>query len=268
MKDNILTRVPLVGPKIAEILKEGGFKSIAELAELDYDHKFSPKITSSSLIIMYAKAIVSHKIIIKKGIKSDFDTINNSNIYFFDAEYDPRGTKRGPYGIFLLGWMNQDGEATQLFLDNQANERELLTKFKDWIKKEKALLVAYSPKSADVPHLKHSFNRLNISTECLENCFFDLYSDLLSTRNQNKQKIFLPILGSFGIKHVSEVLGYQRPNLKILGGLDALYKYRRYQQKRMKRSKEKIKKALLAYHKDDLKMVKFVFDQVNSFLNL
>ena len=268
MNENILTDVPLVGPVTAEILRENGIKSITELAELEDDYQFSPKINSSRLIIMYSKAIVSNQIIVKKEIKSDFDTIDNNNIYFFDAEYNPVGTKRGPYGIFLLGWMNQDGEETQLYLNDHKNERELLKNFRDWIKKEKPLLVAYSSKSADVPQLKNSFRRLNLPTECLSNCFFDLYSDLLYTRKQDMQKIFLPVTRSYGIKNVSEFLGYRRPSLKILEGRDALYKYQRYLQKRLKRSKDKIKKQLLAYHKDDLEMTKFVFDEINAFFNL
>lgn len=259
-----LTRIPSVGPATARILKKNGIRTISQLAELDSNHHLSQIMSSFPLVVTYAKAITSKQVIIKEEVKSAFDDLSNHNVYFFDTEYNPGGTKNGPYGMFLLGWMNRNGEVTQLFVDDPANEREILTEFRDWLVKEKPVLIAYGSRSADVPHLRNSFHRFNIPTQCLEDSFLDLYSDVLYTRNRHKQKIFLPVSGSTSIKHVSENLGHGRPNLKIMDGLGALYSYKKFLRKKMKRTKAKIKRELLAYHLEDLEMVRFVYERVKA----
>ena len=98
--------------------------------ELDSNHPLKKIISSFPLITTYAKAIINDRVIIKKDISSPFDSILGQNIYFFDAEYNPNGTKNGPYGMFLLGWMNQKGEAKQLFVEHPAEESKILEDFR------------------------------------------------------------------------------------------------------------------------------------------
>ena len=47
----------------------------------------------------------------------------------------------------------------------------------------------------------------------IENSFFDIYANVVSTQNKNKQKYFLPIVKSdskpLGLKNVSECLSYR-----------------------------------------------------------
>lgn len=257
-----LESVPLLGPKTKGILVENGIISVKHLASLDNDNDLSKKVRNFALINEYAKAIISNNITIKKEIKSDFDNIEDSNIYFFDAEYDPSGTKYGPYGIFLLGWMDRNGNVKQLFLDNPKDELRMLKDFNQWVEKEKPLFIAYGSKSADVPQLKNSYARFKLPSKHIENSFFDLYNDLLYTRSQRKQKYFLPVAGSSGLKNVSESLGYQRSDLIISNGFDALIKYEKFLRKKRNKIKEKIKSDLLVYNRDDLKRTKFIYDQL------
>jgi len=259
-----LKSVPLVGPKTKRILVENGIRNVKHLAALDINNDLSKKVRNFALINNYAKAIISNNIVTKKEIKSDFDNIEDYNIYFFDAEYNPSGTKYGPYGIFLLGWMDRNGKVKQLFLDNSKEELKMLKDFNQWVKKEKPLFIAYSSKSADVPHLRNSYARFKLSSKQLENSFFDLYYDLLYTSNQRKQKYFLPVAGSFGLKRVSESLGYQQSDLIISSGFNALTKYEKFLRKKREKTKEKIKNDLLIYNKDDLKRTKFIYDYLKA----
>lgn len=147
-----------------------------------------------------------------------------------------------------------------MFLDNPKDELKMLEDFTQWVEKEKPLFIAYGSKSADVPQLKNSYDRFKLPSKHLENSFFDLYNDLLYTRNQRKQKYFLPVAGSSGFKNVSDSLGYQRSDLKISSGFDALIKYEKFLRKKWKKIKEKIKSDLLVYNRDDLKRTKFIYD--------
>ena len=255
-----LESVPSVGPKTKRRLVEIGIRDVKHLAALDIKNDLAKKVKSFALINEYAKAIISNNIIIKKEIKSDFDNIEDCNIYFFDAEYNSSGTKYGPYGIFLLGWMDRNGDVKQLFLDNSKDELKMLKDFTLWVEKERPLFIAYGSKSADVPQLKNSYARFKLSSKHLENSFFDLYYDLLYTSNQRKQKYFLPVAGSFGLKRVSESLGYQRSSLIVSSGYDALTKYKKFLISKREKTKEKIKNDLLVYNRDDLKRTKFIYD--------
>lgn len=188
--------IPKVGRATAQILIENNIKNPNQLAALDSNHVLSQLISSFELIREYAIAIVNKEIIINKGMQFEFENINDHNIYFFDAEYDPVGRKNGPYGIFLLEWMNREGKVKQLFIDNPDNELEMLMEFKEWIARENPLLIAYSSKSADEPQLRNSFNRFNLHTTILENTGFIIQSSKLTsispkldllTRNIQKQ---------------------------------------------------------------------------------
>jgi len=259
-----LQMVPLVGPVNARILREHGIRHVKQLAALDANNKLSQKVRSFYLIIKYAKAIISNEIFIEKVIKSAFDNIEDKNIYFFDAEYDPMGTRSGPYGIFLLGWMDRNGKVQQLFLDNPKDEVEMLKDFAQWVERENPLFIAYASRSADVPHLRNSYTRFNLSYKHLENSFFDLYYDLLYTQNRHKQKYFLPVAGSCGLKNVSESLGYPKSDLIISTGIEAPIEYEKFLRKKREKAKEKIKNDLLIYNRDDLKRTKFIFDQLKT----
>lgn len=259
-----LQMVPLVGPANAKKLRENGILHVNQLAALTTNTKLSQKVMYFPLIIKYAKAIISNEMIIKKGIKSKFDNIEKKNIYFFDAEYDPMSTSSGPYGIFILGWMDRNGNVQQLFLDNPKDEKRMLKDFAQWVEREKPLFIAYGSNTADVPHLRNSYTRFNLSTTFFENSFFDLYSDLLYTRNKRKQKYFLPVAGSCGLKEVSEFLGYPQSDLAISHGIEAPIEYEKFLRKKREKSKERIKNNLLIYNQDDLKRTKFIFDLLKT----
>ncbi len=259
-----LTMVPLVGNKRAAILKEHGITCVEQLAALSPNNKISQKVSSFYLINSYAKAIVSNEIIIKKGIKSAFDKIEDKNVYFFDAEYDPEGTSYGPYGIFLLGWMDRNGKIQHLFLDTPRDEKKMLKNFAQWVESEKPLLIAYGSRSADVPHLRNSYARFKLSSNCIENSFFDLYWDLLYTRRQREQKYFLPVKKPCGLKEVSEFFGYPQSELKISDGILAPIEYEKFLKKKRGTIKEKIRNDLIAYNKDDLRRTKFIFDLLKT----
>lgn len=162
--------------------------------------------------------------------------------------------------------MDKNGTVSQLFLDNPKDEKTFLTEFSQWVETEKPLLIAYASKSADVPHLRNSFSRLKLPFNHIEQSFFDLYTDLLYTQNKQKQKIFLPILGtrsrSFGLKNVSDFLGYEGPDLEISEGVEAPHMYKKYLGEKELKAKEKIKQDLLAYNEDDLKRTKYVYDNI------
>ena len=259
-----LMKVPLIGYTRATALFDMGIKDIEQLAKMEIKPETStyPCFLGCAfdLIKNYAKAIALDKPIVI-GRHPFFDDKNN--IYFFDAEYDPVGTKNGPYGIFLLGIMNKNGQTKQFFLDRPKDEKQMLNKFRSWLIIENPVLVAYSSTSADKPQLVSAFKRFGISTSELEKSFFDLYYACINTQRQTKQFIFLPMTGSMSVKGVSILLGYNEPkNMKITDGLQALIKYNQFLEKRH----NKTKKELLAYNKVDLERTRFVFNQLNKLM--
>ncbi len=259
-----LIKVPLIGESTAEILKEHGIEDVEQLAALSVDNPISEKVSSFSLIVYYAKANIRKEIIIKKDIPSAFDTIESGNVYFFDAEYDSRYTETGPYGVFILGWMDTDGKTSQLFLEDPEDEFKILKDFSHWVKAETPVLIAYGSNSSDVLELGKCFSRYGMSFTHVKNSFFDLYANVIFTQNASKQKYFLQITKSgskpLGLKNVSECLGYNPLDLKISSGKMAPYEYERYLREEHKKAKYKIKKELLRYNVDDLKRTKFIYD--------
>ncbi len=257
-----LWSVPLVGMSRAKILLDAGIRNIRQLAEMDKHHELSKHpsfLGAFDLIINYAKAIVADKPLIV-GNHPFFKDIENKNIYFFDAEYDPVGTKKGPFGMFLLGWMDTAGKVWQLFLDDPKDEKEMLEEFNEWLIKEKPTLVTYSSKSADEPQLINSFRRFSLPIKELKNIFFDLYYDCINTYRMKDQFIFLPMRHSMGVKNVSDYLGYEEPSLEIHDGLMALINYKRF----LDSNDKKIKKELRDYNATDLERTKYIFDKLTD----
>ena len=105
----------------------------------------------------------------------------------FDAEYNPEGTKNGPYGIFTLGMMDENGKTKQLFLDNIKDEKKMLYEFRNWLITENPVLVSYGSTSADKPQLINSFKRYNLPIDELKKSFFDIYYDCIFTQSVKKQ---------------------------------------------------------------------------------
>lgn len=263
-----LMRVPLIGYERARILYNHGIKNIKSLANANPNHELSKHpyfIGTFELAINYAQAILKNKPIVV-GKHPFFDGIANKNIYFFDSEYDPEKTKRGKYGIFLLGWMDKKGKITQAFLDNTKDEKKMLNKFHKWIKKEKPILVTYSSTNADKPHLANRFRKYGFSTDCLEDLFFDLYYDCIYTQRKKDQYIYLPKHISMGAKWISKYFGYKEPHLQIFDGLEALIEYKAYLNTRDKKRKKKIKSDLLKYNLSDLKRTRLIFEKLKNLM--
>ncbi|HDZ16966.1 MAG TPA: hypothetical protein ENH75_01665 [archaeon] len=264
-----LSTVHRVGPKTYQKLIEHGILNVKQLAALRPSNKLYQKFSdihqnTLNLIINYANAIDSEKIIIKKGIKSALNNLEGKNIYFFDAEYNSETTSSGPYGMFVLGWMDSKGNVQQKFLDNTKDEKEMLNEFCQWLEKENPILIAYRSTIADAPHLQNCLTRLKLPFQQIEYYFFDLYQDVLYTQSLQKQKYFLPLGKPCGLKEVSELLGYQKPDLEISDGILAPIKYEEFLNSRNEKLKEKIKTDLLEYNRDDLKRTKFIYDQLKE----
>ena len=259
-----LMEVPMVGYTRAKALTEMGVKSVKQLANMDLSKKaleypcFYGDVMS--LIQNYAKAISQNIPMVVREHPFCNECVNN-NLYFFDAEYNPTGTETGPYGIFLLGFMNLKGEVNQFFLENPDDEKQLMMNFRNWILSEKPTLIAYASTSADKPHLKYSFERFEIPTPELDSSFFDLFFECISTQSFKKQCIYLPITGRMGLKEISDHFGY-KTNLepRIGDGLQALCEYQKY----LDTNDEKIKRELLEYNQSDLERTRFIFDYLNK----
>jgi Icc-related predicted phosphoesterase/uncharacterized protein YprB with RNaseH-like and TPR domain len=259
-----LMEVPLVGYSRASALVDMGIKSVEQLAKFDKECDTSehPCFNQDTfdLIRNYAKAIESNRPIVT-GRHPFFD--NSKKVYFFDAEYNPVGTKNGPYGIFLLGIMDNEGNAKQYFLNGPEDEKAMLTEFRNWLMREKPILVAYSSTSADKPQLISTFERFGIPTTELSNSFFDLYYECINTQRTDKQFIFLPMEGSMGVKEVSVLLGYKEPkNMEITNGLQALIEYEQF----LETKNIKIKKELLRYNRVDLERTRFIFNIIDKLM--
>ena len=264
-----LSMVPLVGEKTNLKLREHGILQVEQLAALHPTNQVYQKFSNIQentlyLIINYANAINSDKIIIIKGIKSALNSLEGNNIYFFDAEYNSETTSCGPYGMFVLGWMDRKGNIQQEFLDNTKDEKEMLNKFGQWVEKENPILIAYRSTTADAPHLRNCFTRFKLPFHHTEHYFFDLYQDVLYTQSYRKQRYFLPLGKPCGLKEVSEFLGYLKPDLEISDGILAPIKYEEFLNSRNEKLKEKIKTDLLEYNRDDLKRTKFIYDQLRD----
>jgi len=264
-----LMSVPLVGPSRAKVLLDAGINNAEQLAELSPNHELAkhPYFRGSfELIINYAKAITRNKpVVIDKH--PFFKNIEEKNIYFFDAEYNPAGTKEGPFGIFLLGLMDNRGKVQQKFLNNPENEKNMLEEFLEWLINEGPILITYSSTSADKPQLINSFRRFGLSTEVLDKVFFDLYYDCINTGRKRDQYIFLPMPRSMSIKDISQYFGYKEPNLEIQNGLDALVKYNEFLNANNEKIKEKIKGELLSYNRADLERTKFIFEKIKRIMD-
>ena len=264
-----LSTIPLVGDKTDLKLREHGILQVEQLAALYPTNQLYQEFSDIQentlyLIINYANAIDSDKIIIKKEIKSALNSLEGKNIYFFDAEYRPETTSSGPYGMFVLGWMDTKGNVQQEFLDKTKDEKKMLNKFGQWVEKESPTLVAYGSTQADAPHLRNCFTRFKLPFHNIKHYFFDLYQDVLYTKSYRKQKYFLPLGKPCGLKEVSEFLGYPKPDLEISDGILAPIKYEEFLNSKDKKLKEKIKTDLLEYNRDDLKRTKFIYDQLKE----
>jgi predicted RecB family nuclease len=258
-----LTTLPLVGASRAEAFAKNGIRSVEDVSKIDpFDKRFrryrcfSPNVLA--LIKNYAEAVVQNKIIVKRKA----DLLKNEKICFVDLEYDPSGTSAGPYGIVLIGVLDENGKVTQHFLDNPKDERKMLKQFTKWYLKEKPVFVSYSSTSADRPQLLNSLARLKIPTFGIEDAFFDLYYSCISTQRIELQNVFLPMRGSMGLKDVSKALGYQEPpDLRISDGLQGLLVYEEFLRTRNENLKD-----LLRYNLSDLERTKFVFDKIRASL--
>ncbi len=260
-----LSMVPLVGEKTDLKLREHGILQVEQLAALHPTNQLYQKFSDIQkntlyLIINYAKAIDSNKIISKKGISSALDNIEDKNIYFFDAEYIPQATRSGPYGMFLLGWRDSNGKVYQEFLDNTKDEKKMLRKFGQWVENERPRFIAYGSTTADVPHLRNCFTRYKLPFDYIEQSFFDLYHKVLYTQSERKQKYFLPLGNPCGLKEVSEFIGYLKPDLEISHGILAPIEYEKFLNSNNENLKAKIKSDLLQYNRDDLKRTKYIYD--------
>ena len=259
-----LNALPLVGSSRAEAFAKIGIENIEHVSKIDpFDARFrdyscfSPGVLS--LIKNYATAVVQNKILVKRKA----DLLKNEKICFLDLEYDPSGTRTGPYGVFLIGILDEDGKVTQHFLDNPEDEDKMLSQFTSWYEKEKPVFVSYSSTSADRPQLLNSLARLKIPTLGIERAFFDLYFGCINTQRIDVQNVFLPMRGSMGLKDVSKSLGYREPSdLRISDGLQALFMYAEY----LKTKNETVKTDLLQYNLVDLERTKFVFDKIRASL--
>ncbi len=264
-----LSTIPLVGDKTYQKLGDHGILKVGQLAALQPNDQLYEKFSDIQentlyLIINYANAIDSDKIIIKKDINSTLNSLDGKNIYFFDAEYNSDTTKIGPYGMFVLGWMDRKGNVQQEFLDNIKDEKKMLNKFGQWVEKENPILIAYASTTADAPHLRNCFTRLRLPFHHIGQYFFDLYQDVLYTKSYRKQKYFLPLGKPCGLKEVSEYLRYPKPDLEISEGILAPKKYEEFLNSSDKKLKEKIKTDLLEYNRDDLKRTKFIYERLKE----
>jgi predicted RecB family nuclease len=256
-----LTLVPLVGERRAEVFHKEGITSISQLAGIDStDMRFRKHpclIGVLPLIKNYARAIVEDKPLVT-GKHPFFEDVSSKNVCFFDAEYNPQGTRSGPYGIFLIGLMDANGNVEQMFLEEAANERDILQSFNEWLLKHRSILVSYGSVSADRPHLLNAFRRFGLPTDLLGKSFFDLYYECLNTQRERHQAIFLPMRGSMSIKKVSTHLGYREPSLAITDGLHALVQYDAF----LKTKNHSTREDLLQYNRSDLERCAFVFREV------
>jgi Icc-related predicted phosphoesterase/uncharacterized protein YprB with RNaseH-like and TPR domain len=261
---NELMSVYLVGNKRAQVLIDNNILSVKEFYELPIDHELAthPSFKGSfELLQSYAEAVIKDKIIIKKQTNQYYKSLKGKNIYFFDAEYDPEQTSSGPYGIFLLGWMDFKGNVQQLFLEDPKDEKRMLEEFIKFIEEHHPCFIAYSSTSADLPHLRNAFKRFKLNTAILDNLFSDFFRDIISTQSSKRQEIFFP-LRKLGIKELSSFLKYPRPDLEINDGLIALNKYDKYLKTKKEEKKKRIKGELLKYNEDDLKSLAFVYKKI------
>jgi len=257
-----LMQVPMVGLARARALTEIGVRSVEQLAKSNISEKASKYSCFSGrvldLIQNYARAISQNMPIVVRE-HPFFIESEKKKLYFFDAEYNPTGTVIGPFGIFLLGFMNLNGEVKQFFLENPDDEEQLLMNFRNWLLSEKPTLIAYSSTSADRPQLKYAFERFNIPISELGNSFFDLFFECISTQSFKKQCIYLPIKGRMGLKEVSEQFGYKKESENKIGdGLQALIEYEKY----LETNDEGIKRELLKYNQSDLERTRFIFNYI------
>lgn len=256
-------KVPLIGPKRSKVLFEHQIHTIKELVHLPRTHPLfnHPSFKGSlPLIISHAKAIFEEKMMWMEGVRKPLEPLADLNIYFFDAEYDPEADS---FGMFLLGWMDQQGTVTQLFVENPQKEKQVLQDFSTWLEEEDPLLVAYGSTSADEPQLRKRFEHFDIDTKILDNRFFDLYRNIIFTQTQKKQKLFLPLTDN-SLKTVSRFLGYEKDDTSIHEGLEALMTYYDYLRLRNKNKKQSLKEELLLYNQEDLIQAKIVWEFLNQ----
>ncbi len=146
------------------------------------------------------------------------------------------------------------------FLDNTKDEKEILSKFGQWVENEKPFFIAYGSTMADVPHLRNCFARYKLPFDHIEQSFFDLYHKVLYTQSERKQKYFLPLGNPCGLKEVSEFMGYLKSDLEISNGIFAPIEYERFLNNNNENLKTKIKSDLLQSNRDDLKRTKYIYD--------
>lgn len=260
-----LLKLPLVGHSRANLLKKVGIRTINDLLSYNLqdlvNHQLikSSKILPSSqlkLIYYYAKAIKEASTI----IVGDIPVLKRNDISYLDLEYDP-----GQPFIFILGIMDKNGNLIQWFIEDEHQEKEVLTKFAN-MSKERVYLT-YCGKAADLPILIKCFQKHKISFVKNFN-IIDLFYDIIEPRNPAMQKIFLP-LKERSEKEVARYLGFvENPKLEIRSGLEALLKFGSYLKTTNINEKAIIKKQLLLYNEEDLRRTKYIFEKLQEILNL
>jgi len=266
-----LLSIPLVGYARAQILERLGITRVDEIARLNpsrlahfpdiknaKDRSFAARIP---MVINYAKAIMTGKTIIT-GTPQMFEE-KHDNAFFFDLEYDPVGTQtRGSVGVFLIGMMDIKGATQQYFAEDPKEEEQLLLKFNEWLATKQPFLITFSSTSADEPQLRNAYRKFGIPCEALNKVrFLDLFYDIIFTQSPQKQKVYLPLCGSMGAKHISDYFGYKEPKgLQIRDGLQALTAYKDY----LRHKRKKIKDQLLLYNQCDLQRTAIIYNKLRQ----
>jgi uncharacterized protein YprB with RNaseH-like and TPR domain len=228
-----------------EIVKEDGFK------ENNFEEK---QIIEEIARVLARKGYIYE---IQPGEIPDILMLDIENVVFFDIE-----ALKDKKFIYTIGVMDNNENVKQWFIDSEEDEKRALIEFAQFTKNNKGkIFIGYNSEDFDQPLLSALFEKYGLS---LPPNFIvrDLFYEVIAYPPKK-----IKFLGGKGLKYISEYLGYT-PNeeLEIIDGVFVRDYYNRYVKEEDIEKKEKIKKQILLYNREDLKRTKYVFQKLKEIL--
>ncbi len=235
-----------IGPKLADKLREHGVLTSNNLIENrnveDLAQKTNINITSLHKFKLKAESIEKNEI-----YQISPFTIPDKKIIYIDIETDMYPAKR----IWLIS-LGVDGKFKQFYADTWEQQKDILYKFKAFLKKNpNTLLLSFSGNNFDFRLLKNAMVRFGLNIDELTSLQHIDLNILL------KRSFIFPIQ-RYSVKDLGKLFGYPFKHTH-LDGFNVAFKYIEHIKKGIPLEKE-----ILEYGEDDVKVLPFLIEKISN----
>lgn len=243
--ENSIQRILGVGHSYSKKLEKCGITTIEELANCndinDFGNRSGVYSKLFSTFQLRAKAMLENK---NFQIRP-FD-VPDEKVIFVDIETDLKCEK-----VWLIGLL-VDGEFIQLFADTWAEEKSILKKYLEILKKyPKHLLVSYSGTNFDYRIPLEALKRHKMETSpLLSHKHLDLYHEV--------RNCFIFPISSYALKEIGAYLEYEF-KFSELNGMMVAIKYLQHLE-----SGKPLDEKFLKYNEDDVRVIQYIISSLKS----